>query len=92
MGGITFLDYVKDLPKGKKEAKGATKGGYATGSAAAKPAAQPVATANGEAPAPVIESTSRELPAAAAGVDEEQVLAQKIAAKVMGKMVVEPRI
>ncbi|CAN0417467.1 unnamed protein product, partial [Ectocarpus fasciculatus] len=30
MGGITFLDYVKELPKGKREAKGATKGGYAT--------------------------------------------------------------
>ena len=47
MGGITFLDYVKELPKGKREAKGATKGGYA--STAKKPVA-PTTTAVAPSP------------------------------------------
>lgn len=60
MGGITFLDYVKELPKGKREAKGATKGGYAT-TPQKKPAAAKAA------PAAALESSARGL---AAGVEE----------------------
>lgn len=92
MGGITFLDYVKELPKGKREAKGATKGGYATAPKKAvdetksSPAAG-TATARSLAPAsangvnPVAESRTRAIPESGAGV-EAGAIAEKIVAKV----------
>lgn len=91
MGGLTFLEYVKELPKGKREAKGATKGGYATSQK--KPAA-PAATANGSSDAAAVESTTRGLPAATGveeakggaagggGGSEADAIADKITAKV----------
>eukprot|EP00752_Nemacystus_decipiens_P011622 g10317.t1 len=86
MGGITFLDYVKELPKGKREAKGATKGGYATSqkkpaAAAAAPAAA-AAVPNGAVAA---ESTARGLPGVeetkGEGGSEADAIGDKIAAK-----------
>ena len=88
MGGLTFLDYVKELPKGKREAKGATKGGYATAAAPKKPAAAPAAAAaatpNGAA---AVESTARALPGVeetkgGGGGSEADAIGDKIAAKV----------
>lgn len=97
MGGITFLDYVKELPKGKREAKGATKGGYAAATTK-KPAAAPAATAAAPAPAAAAAAggvtsangsgaTARGLPEASqAGVggggSEADLIGEKIAAKV----------
>lgn len=92
MGGITFLDYVKELPKGKREAKGATKGGYTTAPkkpAAAAPAAAAAAAAattpNGAAAA--VESTARALPGVeetkgGGGGSEADAIGAKITAKV----------
>lgn len=86
MGGLTFLDYVKELPKGKREAKGATKGGYATAAAPKKPAAAhaAAATPNGAA---AVESTARALPGVeetkgGGGGSEADAIGDKIAAKV----------
>lgn len=83
MGGITFLDYVKELPKGKREAKGATKGGFATSTN--KPASAPTpppapAAANGGA----AESSARGLPGVeeAKGGSEADAIADKITAMV----------
>lgn len=91
MGGITFLDYVKELPKGKREAKGATKGGYATKQKA------PVA-AKTAAPAAAVGSSARALPGGGveeakgggggggrggSGDPEADAIADKIASKVM---------
>lgn len=92
MGGITFLDYVKELPKGKREAKGATKGGYATSAPAQKKpvvangAAAPAA-AEAAAAAPAVESTARGLPGVeeskgGEGGSEADAIGDKIAAKV----------
>ena len=84
MGGITFLDYVKELPKAKREAKGSTKGGYATNATTKKsapkkatlPPKAPPASAGGAAP----ESTSRGLPEVGGGSEidsiEKQILAK----------------
>lgn len=89
MGGITFLDYVKELPKGKREAKGATKGGYAT--AQKKPVAAAAATAAATTPngAAAAESTARALPGAeetkgggGGGDSEADAIGDKITAKV----------
>ncbi len=92
MGGITFLDYVKELPKGKREAKGATKGGYATSApaqkkpAAANGAVAPAAAAAAPAPAPAVESTARGLSGVeeskGGGGSEADAIGDKIAAKV----------
>lgn len=68
MGGITFLDYVKELPKGKREAKGATKGGYATKQ---KTPTGAKAAAAAEAPAAKAGSSARALPGAGGGGAEE---------------------
>ena len=97
MGGITFLDYVKELPKGKREAKGATKGGYASttkkpaapSSTAAAPAPAAATPAPGVASANGSGSTARGLPEASeagagggGGGSEADLIGEKIAAKV----------
>lgn len=84
MGGITFLDYVKELPKGKKEAKGSSKGGYSTGAPAAK--AVPAANGGSAAPSNSVPATQPEAlvgsPAAVAELRTVEGLAAKIVAKV----------
>lgn len=84
MGGITFLDYVKELPKGKRETKGATRGGYAADpKKAAAPAPAPAAaaaTANADG---ATTSSARGLPVVAeAETSATDVVAAKIVAKV----------
>lgn len=85
MGGITFLDYVKDLPKGKREAKISSKSGQAKAAPPAAAPSQPPAepsAANGT-PAPESASTSRALPEAPqADTGDVAALAKEIVDKV----------
>lgn len=87
MGGITFLDYVKELPKGKRETKGATRGGYAADpkkAAVPAPAPAPAATANADG---ATTSSARGLPVVAeAEASATDVVAAKIVAKVGGRV------
>lgn len=80
MGGITFLEYVKDLPKGKREAKSSSKGGKAK-NAAPVPVTVPVVGANGAA-AQEADSSSRALPTPSTQDSEEASLANKNSTKV----------
>ena len=86
MGGITFLDYVKELPKGKREAKGATRGGYATSTkkpAAAKPvAAETAANGDGATPRGLPEASQATAGGAGGGGSEADLIGAKIDAKV----------
>lgn len=81
MGGITFIDYVKELPKGKREAKGATKGGYATTAAKKPAAAKPAANGAASAPRGLPEASTAAAGGGGAG-GEVDVIAEKIVAKV----------
>eukprot|EP00904_Undaria_pinnatifida_P011963 jgi/Undpi1/7898/HiC_scaffold_24.g10370.m1 len=85
MGGITFLDYVKELPKGKREAKGATRGGYATSTkkpAAAKPvAAETAANGDGATPRGLPEASQATAGGAGGEGSEADLIGAKIDAK-----------